>query len=104
MCNSGSFIAVCSTMHRIECEMESRRVRDEPASSTCTEISKLGLDMPASERWRARRRCEEGGDDGGTGERDRGHRREGAPARGGTGERERGHRREGEVAQIDPKP
>ena len=52
-------------------------------------------------RWRARRRCEEGGDDGGTGERERGHRREGegAPARGGTGERERGHRREG-----DPKP
>ena len=63
--------------------MESRRVRDEPASSTCTEISKLGLDMPASDRWRARRRCEEGGDDGGTGERERGHQQEGC-----TGKRE----------------
>ena len=47
-------------------------MRDEPASSTCTEISKLGLDEPASERWRERRRCEEEGDGGGIGERERG--------------------------------
>ena len=46
------------------------------------------------------------GDDGGTGERERGHWREGeeAPARrrGGTGER--GHRREGEGAPARGRP
>ena len=51
-------------------------------------------------------RCEEGGDDGGTGERERGHRREGeeAPTRRGTGERERGTGERGHRREGDPKP